>query len=218
FGGRVCTPARRGPGARRAAAISRLPLLPGNSTRGLAIKDVPPNVQPTANYRTASPDYFSVMGISLLRGRWVEDRDPEGRPRGAVISSSMAQRYWTGRDPIGQHFQIDVPGPEYTVVGVVGDVRSASLELAPQPTLYVPYRQDAFPSMVIVAKTPAAASSMTNAIRAAFWDVDKDQPARAVLTMDEQLSHSLQRRRFSVTLLSIFGVVAALLAAVRLYG
>jgi len=59
---------------------------------------------------------------------------------------------------------------------------------------------------------------MTNAIRAAIWQVDKDQPVGAVLTMDEQLSHSLQRRRFSVSLLSIFGVVAALLAAVGLYG
>jgi putative ABC transport system permease protein len=218
FWERVVRAVSQVPGVQRAAAISRLPLLPGNSTRGLAIKDVPPNVQATANYRTASPDYFGVMGIPLLRGRWFEDGDREERPRVAIISSSMAQRYWTGRDPIGQHFQIDVPGPEYTVVGVVGDVRAASLELAPQPTLYVPYRQDAFPSMVIVAKTPAAASSMTNAIRAAIWQVDKDQPVGAVLTMDEQLSHSLQRRRFSVTLLSIFGAVAALLAAVGLYG
>jgi len=136
----------------------------------------------------------------------------------AIVSSSMAQRYWTGRDPIGQHFQINVPGPEYTIVGVVGDVRSASLEIAPEPTVYVPYRQDAFPSMVIVLKTPAAASSLTSAIRAGIWQVDKDQPIGAVLTMDDQLSHSLQRRRFSVTLLSIFGVVAALLAAVGLYG
>jgi putative ABC transport system permease protein len=218
FWERVVRAVSQVPGVQRAGAVSRLPLLPGNSTRGLAIKDVPPNVQATANYRTAAPDYFGVMGIPLLRGRWFEDGDREGRPRVAIISSSMAQRYWTGRDPIGQHFQIDVPGPEYTVVGVVGDVRSASLELAPQPTLYVPYRQDAFPSMVIVVKTPAAASSMANAIRAAIWQVDKDQPVGAVLTMDEQLSHSLQRRRFSVTLLSIFGAVAALLAAVGLYG
>ena len=103
---------RQVPGIQRAAAISRLPLLPGNSTRGLAIKDVPPNVQATANYRTASPDYFGVMGIPLLRGRIFEDADREGRPMVAIVSSSMAQRYWPGRDPIGQHFQIDVPGPD----------------------------------------------------------------------------------------------------------
>ena len=103
-------------------------------------------------------------------------------------------------------------------MGVAGDVRSASLEIRPQPTVYVPYRQDAFPFMTLVLKTPATASSLSNAVRAAIWGVDKDQPVGALLTMDEQLSHSMQRRRFSVTLLSIFGSVAALLAAVGLYG
>jgi putative ABC transport system permease protein len=218
FWERVVQAVRQIPGVQRAAAISRLPLVPGNSTRGLAIKGAPPNLQASANYRTVSPDYFGVMAIPLLRGRPFEDGDREGRPMVAIVSHSMAQQYWSGRDPIGHQFQIDVPGPEYTIVGVVGDVRAASLELAPQPTVYVPYRQDAFPSMVVVLKTPAAAASMTNAIRAAIWQVDKNQPVGAVLTMDEQLSHSLQRRRFSVTLLSIFGAVAALLAAVGLYG
>jgi putative ABC transport system permease protein len=218
FWGRTVQAVRQIPGVQLAGAISRLPLLPGNSTRGLAIKDLPANVQASAHYRTASPDYFSVMGIPLLRGRAFEDADREGRPMVAIASNTMAARFWQGRDPIGQHFQINVPGPEYTIVGVVGDVRSASLEVKPQPTVYVPYRQDAFPFMTLVIKTPATASSLTNAVRAAIWEVDKDQPVGALLTMDEQLSHSMQRRRFSVTLLTIFGSVAALLAAVGLYG
>jgi ABC-type antimicrobial peptide transport system permease subunit len=104
------------------------------------------------------------------------------------------------------------------VVGLVGDVRSASLEVAPRPTVYVPYRQDAFPSMVVVLKTSLTASAVTNSARAAMLQVDKDQPVGAILTMDEQFSRSLTRRRFSVTLLSLFGGVAVLLAAVGLYG
>ena len=119
---------------------------------------------------------------------------------------------------MGQHFQIVSSGPEYTVVGVVGDVHSASLEAPIQPTVYVPYRQDAFPSMVFVMKTAATAASLSKAVQAAVWRVDKDQPVGAILTMDEQLSRSLQRRRFSVTLFSAFGAVAVLLAAVGLYG
>jgi putative ABC transport system permease protein len=218
FWGRTVQAVRQIPGVRLAGAISRLPLLPGNSSRALAIKDLPAAVQASAHYRTASPDYFAVMGIPLLRGRAFEDADREGRPMVAIVSNSLAERFWRGRDPIGQHFQIDVPGPEYTIVGVAGDVRSASLEIRPQPTVYVPYRQDAFPFMTLVLKTPATASSLSNAVRAAIWEVDKDQPVGALLTMDEQLSHSMQRRRFSVTLLSIFGSVAALLAAVGLYG
>jgi putative ABC transport system permease protein len=209
---------RATPGVERAGAISRLPLLPGNSTRGLAIPGIDPATQPSADYRTASPDYFAVMGISVLRGREFSDADREDRPPVAIVSSLAAQQFWPGRDAIGERFQIHAPGPEYTIVGVAADVHSASLETAPQPTIYVPYRQDAFPSMTFVMKSPVGAAAMANAVRAAVWTVDKGQPVGAILTMDERLSNSLTRRRYSVTLLSAFGVTAVLLAAVGLYG
>ena len=206
------------PGVQLAGATSRLPLLPGNSTRGLAIRGLSPSVQADADYRTASPDYFAVMGISLLRGREFNDVDREDRPPVAIVSHLAAERFWPGRDPIGQSFQINVPGPAYAVIGVAADVHSASLEAAPQPTVYVPYRQDAFPFMTFVLKSPLGPSTMTNAVRAAVWTVDKDQPVGPLLTMDERLSNSLVRRRYSVTLLSAFGATAVLLAAVGLYG
>jgi len=209
---------RETPGVQRAGATSRLPLLPGNSTRGLAIRDLPADAQPSADYRTASPDYFGVMGIPILRGRAFGDGDRKERPMVGIVSYSAAQQFWPGRDPLGQHFQINVPGPEYTVVGVVGDVHSASLESAPRPTVYVPYRQDAFPFMTFVMKTPLGPSALTNGVRAAVWTVDKNQPVGALLTMDERLSHSLVRKRYSVTLLSAFGTTAVLLAAIGLYG
>jgi putative ABC transport system permease protein len=154
----------------------------------------------------------------VLSGRVFDDGDREERPRVAVVSAAAASRYWPGRDAIGQHFQIDDPGPEYTVVGVVGDVHSASLERLPRPTVYVPYRQDAFPFMTIVLKTSMPRSAATSPVRAAMQDVDRAQPIGAILTMDEQLAQSLTRRRFSVTLLTVFGALAALLAAVGLYG
>jgi putative ABC transport system permease protein len=206
------------PGVKLAGATSRLPLLPGNSTRGLMIRGLPPDADAVADYRTASPDYFAAMSIPVLSGRVFDDGDREGRPVVALVSAAAASRYWPGRDAIGQHFLINDPGPEYTVVGVVGDVHSASLERVPRPTVYVPYRQDAFPFMTIVLKTSMPASAVASLVRAAMRDVDRAQPTGAVLTMDEQLSRSLTRRRFSVMLLSLFGAVAALLAAVGLYG
>jgi putative ABC transport system permease protein len=207
---------REVPGVEAAGGTSRLPLLPGNSTRGLTIRDLPPNVQASAHYRTASPDYFRAMGIQVLRGRVFEEADREGRPLVAVVSASAAQRFWPNRDPIGERFSINEP--EITVVGVVGDVHAASLDSVPQPTVYVPYRQDPWPSMVFALRTTAAPSTLSNAVRSAIWQVDKDQPVGAVRTMDEQLSNSLTRRRFSVTLLTAFGVVAVALAAIGLYG
>jgi putative ABC transport system permease protein len=206
------------PGVTAAGATSRLPLLPGNSTRGLAIRTLPASAQPLADYRTASPDYFTVMSIPLLRGRAFDDADRENRPPVAVVSQSAAQLFWPGLDPIGQHFQINVPGPEISVVGIVGDVRSASLEASAQPTVYVPYRQDAFPFMTFALRTNDASPAIANAIRAAVWSVDKDQPIGAVLTMDQRMANSMVRRRYSVTLLTAFGATAVLLAAVGLYG
>jgi putative ABC transport system permease protein len=224
FWERALVAVRRLPGVEAAGATSRLPLLPGNSTRGLTIRNLPPNVQASAHYRTASPEYFRAMGIPLLGGRVFDEADREERPLVAVISASAAQRFWPNRSPIGERFSISKP--EITVVGIVGDVRAAALDQAPQPTVYVPYRQDPWPSMVFTlrmtqrstAGSPPIDSGVPAGIREAIWSVDKDQPVGAILTMDEQLSKSLTRRRFSVTLLSAFGVVAVTLAAVGLYG
>jgi putative ABC transport system permease protein len=218
FWERLLTALSRVPGVERTGAISRLPLLPGNSTRGLTVRNLPPDVAASAHYRTATPDYFKVMGIPLVHGRPFEANDREDRPRVAIVSAAAAQRFWPGRAAVGEHFQIDVPGPEYTVVGVVGDVRSAALDAAPPPTIYVPFRQDAFPFMTFVMKTRAAPAALTVAVRAAVHEVDKDLPVAALRTMDDQLSNSLTRRRFSVTLLVAFGLTAVLLAAVGLYG
>ncbi len=217
---------RQIPGVQYASATSRLPLLPGNSTRGLSIPGLPPDAQPSASYRTASPDYFRAMGIPLLRGRFFEDGDREGRSLVAIVSASAAQRFWPGRDPIGQRFSIHEP--TITVVGVVADIHAAALDMPPVPTIYAPYRQDAWPFMVFAIRLADAGGSRGGAfeapenlqasVRNAIWSIDKDQPIGAVKTMDEWLSNSLTRRRFSVTLLTVFGAVAVSLAAIGLYG
>ena len=204
------------PGVDLAGATSRLPLAPGNSSRGLNIPGVPANVPTGANYRTASPDYFRAMGIPLLRGRVFTDGDREDRPLVAVVSVSLAQRFWPNQDPIGAHFSIDEP--EITIVGVVGDVHAASLEAPARPTVYVPYRQDAFPFMTFVLRTTAAPAAIAGAVRQAIWQIDREQPVGDLKTMDAQLSQSLSRRRFGVTLLTTFGAIAVVLAAIGLYG
>ena len=158
------------------------------------------------------------MGIPVLRGRPFEAGDREDRPKIAIVSASAAERFWPGRDALGEHFQIDVPGPDYTIVGIVGDVRSAAMDAAPPTTIYVPYRQDAFPFMTFVLRSNTPPAALTPAVRAAVWAVDKELPVGALLTMDEQLSRSLTRRRFAVTLLVAFGATAVVLAAVGLYG
>jgi putative ABC transport system permease protein len=214
------------PGVEAVGATSRLPLSGGNSSRSLVVDgNTDQASQPTVDYRTASPDYFRALGIPLLRGRTFRDDDREDRARVGVVSTSMAQRLWPGADPIGHRIAID-PDEPITVVGVVGDVHHASLAAETQPTLYVPYRQDPWPSMTFVLRmknapgngSPAAAAGMEAAVRNAIAVVDKEQPVGAIRSMDQQLSRSLSRQRFSVTLLTAFGVIAVALAAIGLYG
>ena len=204
---------RQMPGVEVAGATSRLPLLPGNSTRGLTIRDLPPNVAAErATTAPRRPNISAAMGIPLLRGRVVRRRRPRRTARRSRSSAqSAAQRFWPDRNPIGERFQIDDPA-DHRSSASSATCTPASLDSAPQPTVYVPYRQDAWPSMVFTLRRerPRAPASQANAIRDAIWQVDKDQPIGAILTMDEQLSKSLTRRRFSVTLLSAFGVVAVL--------
>src|SRR5438105_2161744 len=233
------------PGVEVAGATSRLPLLPGNSRRGLNIPGVPSNEPTDANYRTATPSYFRAMGIPLIRGRVFTDADREDRPLVAVMSASLAQRFWANQDPIGKQFSIDQP--PITIVGVVGDVHAASLKAPVEPTVYVPYRQDAFPFMTFVVRTrsaeasrsidsststdwtatlrqaygrpePSRGTSVQASVRQAIWRVDKELPLGAVRTMDDELSSSVSRRRFGVTLLTAFGAIAVTLSAIGLYG
>jgi predicted permease len=234
---RVVDSLRAIPGIEAAGATSRLPLAPGNSARGLNIPGIPAGTPTGANYRTATPDYFKVMRIPLLRGRVFTEADRENRPLVAVVSASLAQRYWPNRDAIGEHFSINEP--EITIVGVVGDVHSASLDVPVRPTVYVPYRQDPFPFMTFVLRVSGSAEAsrysrstarlqpsdsndrmalVAGNVREAVWRVDKEQPVGDVKTMDERLSASLSRQRFSVTLLTTFGAIAVALAAIGLYG
>jgi putative ABC transport system permease protein len=206
------------PGVEAVGGVNRLPLSGGNSTRGLTIDRQPPtNPGPSADFRTVSPEYFRALRIPLLAGRALRDDDRDGRPLVGLISASMAQRFWPGSSPIGR--QVTITGNQpIAIVGIVGDVHHASLESAPQPTLYVPYRQSPWPSFTFVVRTSGDAAGVASAARNAIWRVDKDQPISAVRTMDEQLARSMARRRFSVTLLTAFGVIAAALAAIGLYG
>jgi predicted permease len=196
----------------------------GNSTRGLTIDGHTMTPAPVVDYRTASPDYFRAIGIPLLRGRGFDEDDREQRPLVALVSASMAKQYFADVDPI--RHQVAIDNDPITIVGIVGDVHHASLEATPRPTMYVPYRQDPWPFMTLVLKlasppgtaSDARSSAQQTAIRQAIWSIDKEQPLGAIRTMDEQLSRSLARRRFSVTLLTIFGVIAVSLAAIGLYG
>ncbi len=175
-----------------------------------------------AEYRVAGPGYFSTLHIPVLRGRTFDDRDSYTAPSVAVISQSLAEARWPGRDPIGQIIQygnMDGDLRPFTIVGVVGDVREANLAARPRPTFYADYRQrpQAFGSLDIVIATTGDETPVISAARRVAHDLAPDVPPR-LRTMDQIVSNSVADRRFVLALVGAFGAAALMLATIGIYG
>jgi putative ABC transport system permease protein len=158
----------------------------------------------------------------LLRGREFGEQDRADSPKVAVISETMARRLWPGEDPTGKRIAPGVPeSPDdwITVIGVVKDVRQFELTAEPRLQMYLSYVQPAFfvPGHLVV-RTNVEPLGLAAVVRRTVWEIDKDQPVSTIRTMEELLSESIARQRFSMLLLGIFATVALLLAAVGIYG
>jgi putative ABC transport system permease protein len=175
-----------------------------------------------ADYCPASEGYFRVLGIPLLRGRLFDARDTMNAPHAALISDSLAHEKWPGQDPLGHEIEfgnMDGDLRFLTVVGVVGDVRTASLEAPPRPTIYVNYRQrpQATRDFSIVLRTAAEPASVLSAAREIVRNLDPDVPP-SLGTFTKIFSESLKSRRFNLLLVGVFAGAALLLAIVGMYG
>jgi putative ABC transport system permease protein len=208
------------PGVESAAAISRLPLTPGNSSRGIVIEGRPvadSQNTPSADYRVISSDYFSTMSIPVLRGRAFTERDDAEAAGVAIINDTAARRYWPDEEPVGKRLQVE--GEEWLeVVGVVGDVKHLGQDSKSRPEVYVPYLKKPWPFMTIVARGPQNVAALGETLREAVLAVDRDQPVYSVSTVEQLVSRSVARRRSNMLLLGIFAAVAMVIAAVGIYG
>jgi len=171
-------------------------------------------------YRLASEDYFSAVGIPLLRGRVFERSDGPDAQRVAVVSEALAERLWPGQDALGKLVQFDMGGDlsPSTVVGIVADTRDLGLDRAPRPTFYAPYRQRAWSLTIfeIVMRTTDVARVM-----AAARDIVQRMNPEIVpqfSTSEQAYSAQLAPRRFNLVLIGVFGGAALLLALAGIYG
>jgi putative ABC transport system permease protein len=180
----------------------------------------PPNAQPSAGYRVVSPYYFAALGIPLTRGRTFTHRDNADKvPMVVVIDEAFVARHFPNENPIGHRLDIG-NGTDgfYEIVGVVGDVRSESLDATPEPTMYVPYRQDVFSTMWILARTDGDPGRLASAARQAVREIDPTLPAYSITPVADVVRESVAERRFSMLLLVAFAALALFLAAVGIYG
>jgi putative ABC transport system permease protein len=216
------------PGVRAAAVTNWIPLVNQGDSIGVSVEghpDPPPGQgkRPVVVTRVVSPNYFRAMGIQLLQGReFDEGRDRVDSPSVVLVSEALARRYWPGESAVGKRVNPGDPNDPADwceVIGVVKDVRQFELAADPKPQMYFTYAQAGFfaPRHLVVA-TDVDPLTVAGSVRSAVWEVDKDQPVSDVNTMEEVLSESLARQRFSMLLLGIFAALALVLAAVGLYG
>jgi putative ABC transport system permease protein len=210
------------PGVQDVGAASNVPLLGRDSYENVFIEGRV--VQNTADALQAgglivSPNYFHAMGVPLRKGRPLTDEDVEGKPMAIVINQTMANRFWPGEDPLNKRVSAAGPtGPWMTVVGVVGDVKYRGLNTEPRPEMFISYQQLPMDSMTVVLRATSEPAALGAALRNEVWAIDKDQPVTAIKTMGQAVSDSIARERFNMQLLTLFALVALVLASVGIYG
>lgn len=225
FYDRLVTEIRTHPGVQSAACIIRLPMLGFNASTAFTIqgKPVPPQDAPQTDYRAVTQDYFKSMGVPILDGRDFTDREMQDAPDVTIINKRMATEYFPDANPIGKRIQI-LPDPNRwrEIVGVVGDVKLVGLDADVNPAIYVPMSQNPYPNALrnvfLVTRTNGDPKSLVPSIRSSVRSLDKEIPISQIQTMEEIVGGSLAQRRLSMSLLVVFAVLAALLAAVGIYG
>jgi predicted permease len=210
------------PGVTSAGGVASLPLT-GRGANGTFLIDDNPELQGQARYAPASAGYFAAMGIPLLRGRLFDRGDTVDSPHVAVISQSLALRYWPNEDPLGKRIQfgdMDTDKRLLHVVGVVGDVRNA-LDTDAGPMVYAYSLQRPqwwqVSSLSIVVRATGQPQSLIPAMRATVESLRPNVPLR-FRTLDQVFSSSLDQRRFILSLFGVFGAIALLIAAIGVYG
>ena len=218
---------RATPGIEDAAVSDSVPLSGINDQGDFRIEGRPepkPGEDgPQANRPRVSSEYFRTMGIPLLRGRVFNERDGAGSAKVAVVSDLAARMYWPGEDPIGKRVCADWTAngkPIWReIVGVAGSTRHFGLEARPKAEIYIPYTQAPQPFMVLVVRAkPGELSSAASAMQREIAGLDPELAGIGLRSMDEFIATAESRRRFQVLLMGWFAGLAAVLAAIGIYG
>ena len=207
------------PGVESAAYGRMTPLSYGSYSSTLISVDgyqPPPEEQPTVQYNEVGPDYFATMGIPLMSGREFTRADDEKAALVAVVNETMASRYWRGGNPIGERVQ--VKGRWMQVVGIAKDSKYESVRETPKPFFYVPLRQNFSRGVGLYIRTPLSSQTMAAALAREVHALDPNLALYEVITLQEQLDRSTSAQLVALTLVSVLGVLALLLAAIGLYG
>jgi putative ABC transport system permease protein len=211
------------PGVRGASVSSGIPFGAGNyTTHPMITTDqsvLPHDTAVPIDWRLVSPGYFKTMGIPLLHGRDFTDADgPAPAQPVMIVSQSTAKKFWGDADPLSHTLRRSAaPQIAFTIVGVVGDVRSTALT-QDSPALYYPMASRVWPLMDIVMRTDRSPEALLPAIRQKVHELDGEMALANVRTMEQWLSNSAAQPRLNAVLLGVFASVALLIASIGIYG
>ena len=213
---------RRLPGVLQAGAVSLAPVTRAGFGGTFTIYGRPEGAdEGRAQVRSLTPGYMEALSIPLRAGRFFDARDTREGPRVAVISEAAARQFWPGENPIGRQLRVHVNEPSRLpreIVGVVGDVRTRGMELAPVPVIYLPHSQYGPESMVLTVRTAGTPMTMLPALKTSLRTLAPGVALGQARTMDDLVAASVAQPRFRTLLLAIFAAVSLLLASVGLYG
>jgi putative ABC transport system permease protein len=209
------------PGVEAAGAISELPLSGqyGDSTFHVEGRVYPSGESDDADLRQATPGFLSALRIPLFSGRWLNLSDTASAPGTVVVNQEFVQRFFDGKNPVGQRLHVSGdPVKTREVVGVVGTIKHGSLDEMPRAAMYIPVDQYPPPDMNVVVRSSGNPLQLSVALRDQVSALDSNQAISAVRSMDDVVSGSVAQPRFASQILALFAVLALILAAVGLYG
>ena len=211
------------PGVRAAGATSFLPLSGGENMGGFTIEGAlpaRPGENPVVERRGGTPGYFSALGIPVRAGRVVAAADSAGQPLVVVINETMARQFFNSENPIGKRIRVapSESGPWRTVIGVVSDVRSRSLEAEPRAQIYLPHAQNPWGSMTVVLLAQGDPAALASSARLELRALDPSLPAAQMRTMRQVVASATRTRRFNMALLVLFAGTALFLTMIGIYG
>jgi putative ABC transport system permease protein len=212
------------PGVQGAAAVSFLPLAGGGIGTSFYRADRPdpaPGQAPAADVRPVTPGFFRTFGIPHVMGRDFTSADRGESALVAIVNETLVARSLGGENPLGKRLNVFIGPPDrrvYEIVGVVGDIKLASLDGEVRPTVYLPHTQLSIPLMTFVARTEGNPELLVPGVSAAVHGIDPELPLADIRTMDAVVDATLARPRIVAVLLSVFAVMALALASVGVYG
>jgi predicted permease len=212
------------PGVAAAGGVSSLPLSQMFAWGPITVEGrVPPAGEEFINVdmRMVGGAYFRAMEIPLRTGRWFDEQDTRDKDRVGVVDERMARELWPGQDPIGKRIRtggLSSTAPWITIVGVVGNVKQYTLDSDSRMALYLAHKQFTTRSMNVVLKSTQAPEQLASRVREELRQLDPDLPMYNVRTMDARVDESLAQRRFAMQLLTLFAVIAMVLATIGIYG